>query len=348
MPSEEERQKREQLADEAREAEERAAAAAQKATEARKNLRKAKKENIDKQLAAEKVLRAAEEKAALEEQKARAKIKDIPHNWQPTEAGLIRRFGKKLAASLIAAWRAIGNQWDKFKTGDLMRLLTDETGSLNLGGEQKPKPYDLNNLSEEDKKALFGAHPDLFEWWKETYQANVSTREDVNFYKNRGYKEINNALRSRGTPPTHLKQRIDRLSKMLRNSIAPKDLMLYRGVGDVAILAKMFPSLASQAHSAQEWVKVLQAELRNGDLPYSDKAFMSASLNPKKAFETKVRLEIEVDEGQNGVAFVIGRNNRDFQLQQEILIDHGAKLVCSKVRFDKGDVVLKCRVDELR
>jgi len=62
----------------------------------------------------------------------------------------------------------------------------------------------------------------------------------------------------------------------------------------------------------------------------------------------EVALEIEVDEGQNGVAFVIGRNNRDFQLQQEILIDHGAKLVCSKVRFDKGDVVLKCRVDELR
>ena len=132
VPSEEERQKREQLADEAREAEERAAAAAQKATEARKNFRKAKKENIDKQLAAEKVLRAAEEKAALEEQKARAKIKDIPHNWQPTEAGLIRRFGKALAAPFIEAWRAIGNRWDKFKTGDLMRLLREETGSLSL------------------------------------------------------------------------------------------------------------------------------------------------------------------------------------------------------------------------
>ena len=132
VPSEEERQKREQLADEAREAEERATAAAQKATEARKNLRKAKKHNIAQLPAAEKALRVAEKQAAIEEKKARDKIKDIPHNWQPTEAGLIRRFGKKLAASLIAAWRAIGNRWDQFKRGDLMRLLTDETGSLSL------------------------------------------------------------------------------------------------------------------------------------------------------------------------------------------------------------------------
>ena len=132
MPSEEERQKREQLADEAREAEERATAAAQKATEARKNLRKAKKHNIAQLPAAEKALRAAEKQAAIEEKKARAKGENVPRNWQPTEAGLIRRFGKKLAAPLIAAWRAIGNRWDQFKRGDLMRLLTDETGSLSL------------------------------------------------------------------------------------------------------------------------------------------------------------------------------------------------------------------------
>ena len=62
----------------------------------------------------------------------------------------------------------------------------------------------------------------------------------------------------------------------------------------------------------------------------------------------EVALEIEVDEGQNGVAFVIGRNNRDFQLQQEILIDHGADLVCDDVELVKGNVVLRCHVDGLR
>ena len=132
VPSEEERQKREQLADEAREAEERATAAAQKATEARKNLRKAKKHNIAQLPAAEKALRAAEKQAAIEEKKARAKGENVPRNWQPTEAGLIRRFGKALAAPFIEVWRAIGNRWDQFKTGDLMRLLTDETGSMSI------------------------------------------------------------------------------------------------------------------------------------------------------------------------------------------------------------------------
>ena len=136
MPSEEERQKREQLADEAREAEERAAAAAQKATEARKNFRKAKKENIDKQLAAEKVLRAAEKQAAIEEKKARAKGENVPRNWQPTEAGLIRRFGKKLAASLIAAWRSLKGLWHKIPSSALMR---NEDGYVRLPPFPPPK-----------------------------------------------------------------------------------------------------------------------------------------------------------------------------------------------------------------
>ena len=136
MPSEEERQKREQLADEAREAEERATAAAQKATEARKNLRKAKKQNIAQLPAAEKALRAAEKQAAIEEKKARAKGENVPRNWQPTEAGLIRRFGKKLAASLIAAWRSLKGLWHKIPSSALMR---NEDGYVRLPPFPPPK-----------------------------------------------------------------------------------------------------------------------------------------------------------------------------------------------------------------
>ena len=136
MPSEEERQKREQLADEAREAEERATAAAQKATEARKNLRKAKKQNIAQLPAAEKALRAAEKQAAIEEKKARAKGENVPRNWQPTEAGLIRRFGKKLAAPLIAAWRSLKGLWHKIPSSALMR---NEDGYVRLPPFPPPK-----------------------------------------------------------------------------------------------------------------------------------------------------------------------------------------------------------------
>ena len=136
VPSEEERQKREQLADEAREAEERATAAAQKATEARKNLRKAKKHNIAQLPAAEKALRAAEKQAAIEEKKARAKGENVPRNWQPTEAGLIRRFGKKLAASLIAAWRSLKGLWHKIPSSALMR---NEDGYVRLPPFPPPK-----------------------------------------------------------------------------------------------------------------------------------------------------------------------------------------------------------------
>ena len=136
VPSEEERQKREQLADEAREAEEKAAAAAQKATEARKNLRKAKKHNIAQLPAAEKALRAAEKQAAIEEKKARAKGENVPRNWQPTEAGLIRRFGKKLAASLIAAWRSLKGLWHKIPSSALMR---NEDGYVRLPPFPPPK-----------------------------------------------------------------------------------------------------------------------------------------------------------------------------------------------------------------
>ena len=167
VPSEEERQRREQLADEAREAEERAAAAAQKATEARKNFRKAKKENIDKQLAAEKVLRAAEEKAAIEEKKARDKIKDIPHNWQPTEAGLIRRFGKALAAPFIEVWRGLKGFWQRIPSGAKVR---NQRGFvvLPLPSPKKKKPIlprvDIRALAPDELPELglgAGLLPDL-------------------------------------------------------------------------------------------------------------------------------------------------------------------------------------------
>ena len=62
----------------------------------------------------------------------------------------------------------------------------------------------------------------------------------------------------------------------------------------------------------------------------------------------EVALEIEVDEGQNGVAYIIGNTERRFQKEQEILIDHGAKLFCDEVELVKGNVVLRCHVDGLR
>ena len=157
VPSEEERQKREQLADEAREAEERAAAAAQKATEARKNLRKAKKQNIAQLPAAEKALRAAEKQAAIEEKKARDKIKDIPHNWQPTEAGLIRRFGKKLAASLIAAWRSLKGLWHKIPSSALMR---NEDGYVRLPPFPPPKKITSSKKPHLPKVSIRALAPD--------------------------------------------------------------------------------------------------------------------------------------------------------------------------------------------
>ncbi len=155
------------MADEAREAEERATAAAQKATEARKNFRKAKKENIDKQLAAEKVLRAAEEKAAIEEKKARDKIKDIPHNWQPTEAGLIRRFGKALAAPFIEVWRGLKGFWQRIPSGAKVR---NQRGFvvLPLPSPKKKKPIlprvDIRALAPDELPELglgAGLLPDL-------------------------------------------------------------------------------------------------------------------------------------------------------------------------------------------
>ena len=346
MPSEEERQKREQLADEAREAEERATAAAQKATEARKNLRKAKKHNIAQLPAAEKALRAAEKQAAIEEKKARAKGENVPRNWQPTEAGLIRRFGKKLAAPLIAAWRAIGNQWDKFKTGDLMRLLTDETGSLNLGGEQKPKPYDLNNLSEQDKKELFGEDKDIFEWWKTTRdKATKEERAAVSFYKGPGYHDINNALRSGKATSDEVKAHIDSLSKVLRVSKAPKNLFVYRGVGNLSELAKAFPCVHPKHQTAKEWVNALQKQMNAGGVPYIDKGFTSTSLDKSLARSRKVMLDITIREGQSGVAFIVGDKERRFQREREILIDRDTLLICRKARLDEeGKVILECYI----
>ena len=344
MPSEEERQKREQLADEAREAEERAAAAAQKATEARKNFRKAKKENIDKQLAAEKVLRAAEEKAAIEEKKARDKIKDIPHNWQPTEAGLIRRFGKALAAPFIEVWRAIGNQWEKFKRGDLMRLLTDESGSAKIWLDEESKPYDLDNLSEQDKRTLFGEDKDIFEWWQTTRDsASDKEREAVAFYKGPGHHVINNALRSGKATSDEVKAHIDNLSKVLRASKAPKDLLVYRGVGRLSVLKKLYPHIAPKRQTAEAWVDALQKGMEAGGIPYIDKAFTSTSVNPKRDRNRQVRLEIEIDKGQSGIAYIIGNTERRFQKEQEILIDKGAELLCKKVRLDGDKVILRCR-----
>ena len=167
VPSEEERQKREQLADEAREAEERATAAAQKATEARKNLRKAKKHNIAQLPAAEKALRAAEKQAAIEEKKARDKIKDIPHNWQPTEAGLIRRFGKALAAPFIEVWRGLKGLWQRIPSGAKVR---NQRGFvvLPVSLPKKKKPIlprvDIRALAPDELPKLglaFGLLPDL-------------------------------------------------------------------------------------------------------------------------------------------------------------------------------------------
>jgi len=347
VPSEEERQKREQLADEAREAEERATAAAQKATEARKNLRKAKKHNIAQLPAAEKALRAAEKQAAIEEKKARAKGENVPRNWQPTEAGLIRRFGKKLAAPLIAAWRAIGNRWDQFKRGDLMRLLTDESGSAKIWLDEESKPYDLNNLSEQDKRELFGEDEMIFEWWQTTRDsASDKEREAVAFYKGPGHHVINNALRSGKATSDEVKAHIDNLSKVLRASKAPKDLLVYRGVGRLSVLKKLYPQIAPKRQTAEAWVDALQNKLKVGDIPYIDKAFTSTSVNPKKDRNRQVRLEIEIDKGQSGVAYIIGNTERRFQKEQEILIDKGVELMCKKVRLDGDKVILRCRFNK--
>ena len=54
-------------------------------------------------------------------------------------------------------------------------------------------------------------------------------------------------------------------------------------------------------------------------------------------------LEIEVDEGQSGIAYIIGNTERRFQKEQEILIDKGAELLCKKVRLDGDKVILRCR-----
>ena len=58
----------------------------------------------------------------------------------------------------------------------------------------------------------------------------------------------------------------------------------------------------------------------------------------------EVALEIEVDEGQNGVALIIGNTERRFQQEQEILIDKGAELLCKKVRLDGDKMILRCRL----
>ena len=58
----------------------------------------------------------------------------------------------------------------------------------------------------------------------------------------------------------------------------------------------------------------------------------------------EVALEIEVDEGQNGVALIIGNTERRFQQEQEILIDKGAELLCKKVRLDGDNMILRCRL----
>ena len=60
----------------------------------------------------------------------------------------------------------------------------------------------------------------------------------------------------------------------------------------------------------------------------------------------EVALEIEVDEGQNGVAYIIGNTERRFQKEQEILIDKGVELMCKKVRLDGDKVILQCYFDK--
>ena len=57
----------------------------------------------------------------------------------------------------------------------------------------------------------------------------------------------------------------------------------------------------------------------------------------------QVRLEIEIDKGQSGVAYIIGNTERRFQKEQEILIDKCVELMCKKVRLDGDKVILRCR-----
>ena len=57
-------------------------------------------------------------------------------------------------------------------------------------------------------------------------------------------------------------------------------------------------------------------------------------------------LEIEIDKGQSGIAYIIGNTERRFQKEQEILIDKGVELLCKKVRLDGDKVILQCYFDK--
>lgn len=134
---------------------------------------------------------------------------------------------------------------------------------------------------------------------------------------------------------------------MLSESVSPKNLTLYRGNGKKDVLSKLFPDIhPSDKSSLESWRAAIVQKIKTsgveGGVKTTDKAFVSTALTPKKAFDTEIKMKINVRKGQKGVAPIVGNADKAFQLQQEILIEPGRTILFKDSYIKDGQLWLEC------
>ncbi len=105
-------------------------------------------------------------------------------------------------------------------------------------------------------------------------------------------------------------------------------------------MSKLFPDIKPQSETLESWKEAIDgkisSEKKSGGLKTTNKTFTSTSLTSKKALDTKVMIRIKIRKGQKGMAPIVGNMVREYQFQQEILIEPGRTFLCNKVYIENG------------
>ena len=92
-------------------------------------------------------------------------------------------------------------------------------------------------------------------------------------------------------------------------------------------MRKLFPDIIPESETLEGWktaiIRKIASEKKIGGIKTTNKTFTSTSLTSQKALDTKVMMRIKIKEGQKGMAPIVGNMVREYQFQQEILIEPG-------------------------
>ena len=206
-----------------------------------------------------------------------------------------------------------------------------------------PKPLGIS-MPAVQYKELTSASPELSKLEKMTDGISDSELESLRYYTGYGYGGVNNYLRtgtSYFTEPEELMRHADNISGVLRRNSCPDNIVCLRGIGKEA-LGDEFANM-----SGFDFLQIKNNIESNKNMfvgkVYTDKGFMSTTVDTGIKMTTDAVLKIKVDKGHVGGAFLEKVTTNATEL--EYLLDRGTSLLFEDVvKNPNGVLEILCSI----